>query len=280
MPSTTGDARTRDGLRLLVRHWAAAGTSPRAAVLIVHGLGEHSGRWEHVGDHLAKAGFDAFSWDLRGFGASDGPRAWLDRWSHFDDDVEDRLTAVRAAVGPGIPVVLYGHSLGGLIALGYCESERPQPDLLVLSAPGIEDDLAAWKHRVAPALARLAPKLRLPNGLNGPMLSRDTERHERDARDPLNQRSSTTQLGALGFAAQARVSAAADRLRVPTLLIHGLDDPVVPARATEPLAALPGVTRREYPGIRHELHNEPEGHEIIGDVIAWIEGRLAARAGA
>jgi alpha-beta hydrolase superfamily lysophospholipase len=82
MPSTTDTATTRDGLRILTRHWAT-GASPRAVVLVVHGLGEHSGRYEHVGDQLAAAGFEAFSWDLRGNGASGGERAWLDRWSQF-----------------------------------------------------------------------------------------------------------------------------------------------------------------------------------------------------
>src|SRR3990170_4306130 len=154
MASIRDGATTRDGIRLLTRHWTAA--APRAGVLFVHGLGEHSGRWEHVGDQLAAAGLEAFGWDLRGFGASAGERAWVDRWSRFHDDVEDRLAAVRAAL-PGKPAILYGHSMGGLIALGYALSDRPRPDLLVLSAPGLADDLAAWKHAVAPILARIAP---------------------------------------------------------------------------------------------------------------------------
>ncbi|MEW5990614.1 MAG: lysophospholipase [Chloroflexota bacterium] len=275
MTSTTDSATTRDGVRLLTRHWPAA--APRAGVLLVHGLGEHSGRWEHVGDQLAAAGLETFGWDHRGFGASGGERAWIDRWSRLHDDVEGRLAAARAAL-PGLPVVLYGHSMGGLIALGYAVAEppRPAPDLLVLSAPGIDDDAPRWKHALAPVLARLVPRLRIANGVPPEMLSRDPARQEATRTDPLNLDASTTGFGARFFEEQARVRAAAARLSIPTLVIHGLDDPIVPPRSSEPLADLPGVTRRAYAGIRHELHNEPEGPQILADVIAWIDDHLVA----
>jgi alpha-beta hydrolase superfamily lysophospholipase len=94
--------------------------------------------------------------------------------------------------------------------------------------------------------------------------------------DPLLLSSSTTQLGALGFAEQPRVrAAAASELSIPTLVIHGLADPLVPARATEELADIPCVTRRTYEGVRHELHNDLEGPAIMADVIAWLDERLA-----
>lgn len=272
MPSITDTATTRDGIRLVTRHWPA--DAPRAAVLLVHGLGEHAARYEHVGEQLAAAGLEAFGWDHRGFGASGGERAWVERWSRFHDDVEDRLAAIRATL-PGKPVILYGHSLGGLIALGYCLADRPLPDLLVLSAPGIDDDLAAWKRKLAPVIARFAPHLRITNGIGPEMLSRDPARQAAVASDPLMVGSSTARFGALAFAEQRHVRASVARLSVPTLVIHGLDDPIVPARASEALAALPGVTRRTYAGIRHELHNEPEGPGIVADVIAWIDARLA-----
>jgi acylglycerol lipase len=274
MTSTTDSATTRDGLRILTRHWAA--TSPRAAILFVHGLAEHSGRYEHVGEQFAAAGFEGFGWDHRGFGSSAGERAWIDSWTQFHDDVEDRLSAVRAAV-PGLPVVLYGHSMGGLIALGSCGSGRPLPDLLVLSAPGIDDDLAAWKRRLAPILARVAPHLKINNGISPAMLSKDPVRQRMAREDPLLLDTSTTRFGALAFAEQPRVRAAAVGLSIPTLVIHGLADPVVPARATEPLASIPGVTRRAYEGVRHELHNDLEGPAIMADVIAWLDERLAGR---
>lgn len=271
MTSTTDSATTRDGIRILTRHWSAE--APKAAVLFVHGLGEHSARYGHVGDQFTAAGFECFAWDHRGFGGSAGERAWIDSWSQFHDDVEDRLAAVRAAV-PGRPVVLYGHSMGGLIALGYCVSGRPLPDLLVLSAPGIDDNLGAWKRMAAPLIARIAPHLMISNGISPEMLSKDPDRQRAAREDPLMLNSSTTKFGALAFAEQPRVRAAASRLSIPTLVIHGLADPIVPARSTDPLAAIPGVTRRTYEGVRHELHNEMEGPAIMADVIAWIDGHL------
>ncbi|MBF8290302.1 MAG: Alpha/beta hydrolase [Chloroflexi bacterium] len=217
MPSTTDSATTRDGIRLLTRHWEAG--SPRAAVLLVHGLGEHSGRWEEVGAQLAAAGLEAFAWDHRGFGASGGERAWVDPFSQYHDDVQDRLAAVRAAA-PGLPVVLYGHSMGGLIALGYALSNRPRPDLLVLSAPGIDDNAAGWKHALAPVISRIAPHMRIANGIPDSMLSRDPARQQAAHDDPQMLRASTARFGARFFEEQARVRAAASGLDVPSIVIH------------------------------------------------------------
>jgi len=141
----------RDGTSLLVRHWPVRSGEPWATMLLVHGLAEHSGRYEHVGGWLADAGIDATGYDLRGFGASGGRRAWVDRWDRHHDDLEERLAEVRTAAG-GRPVVVYGHSLGALIAAGYvvADEPRPQPDALVLSAPAIGDSVARWRRATAP----------------------------------------------------------------------------------------------------------------------------------
>jgi acylglycerol lipase len=276
--STTSTATTRDGTDLLVRHWPAAG-QPWAHVLIVHGIAEHSGRYERVGGWLAAAGLDVDAYDQRGFGASSGRRAWLDRWSRNHDDLEERLVAVRAAAG-GLPVFIYGHSLGGLIALGYAVADppRPQPDGYVLSAPATTSGIPAWKQAMARVLGRLVPGLSIPNGFDSGLLSRDPEVGRRYAADPLHQHTTTARFGLAAINEQARVRSVFARLAVPTLVIHGGDDLLVPTVASVPLAALPGVTRRTYPGLRHETHNEPEGREVVEDVIAWLRATLAGRA--
>src|SRR6185436_12989156 len=107
----------RDGTTLRLRHWRVATGEPWAAMLMVHGLAEHCGRYEHVGAQLAATGIDVHGFDLRGFGGSGGRRAWIDRWSQHHDDLEERLLAVRS-IAPNRPLVLHGHSMGGLIALG------------------------------------------------------------------------------------------------------------------------------------------------------------------
>ena len=142
------EATTRmpDGTILRTLHWAPEG-DPWAVALVVHGLGEHGGRYGNVARAFNAAGIDVHGYDHRGFGGSAGRRAYVDRWGQFHDDLAQIMTAIRAD-HPGIPLVLYGHSMGGLVTLGYVLSEvqRPQPDLLVLSAPGIDADIPGWKR--------------------------------------------------------------------------------------------------------------------------------------
>ena len=271
MSSITSLEPAADGTDLLVRHWPAAG-QPWASVLLVHGIGEHSGRYEHFGDQLAAAGLDVHAYDHRGAGGSGGRRGHVDRWSQQHDDLEARLRSVRASAA-GRPVVLYGHSLGGLIVLGYLLTVRPKPDLAIVSAPALDANLPSWKKALAPILGRLAPTLAVPNGIDGSTLSRDPSVAAKVAGDPLAAKASTARFGAEAMAEQARVRRDHGGLTVPTLVLHGLDDRLVPPKASEILATLPNVDRRTYPGLRHELHNEPEGPAIIDEMIGWIRER-------
>ena len=241
-------------------------------MLIIHGLGEQSGRYEHVGEHFAAAGIEAFAYDHRGNGGSDGRRGDIDRWSTYHDDLEERLGAIRAASGTR-PVVLYAHSMGGLIAAGYLLSDRPRPDLAVLTAPGLDTTLSTWKQRLAPIVAPILPTLSLPNGVPSQTLSRDPEVGRRAKADPLNVRTSTARFAAEALREQARVRARARSIGGPTLVLHGLDDWLVPPPASAVFEGAPGVERRLYAGLRHELHNEPEGAAILDDVVAWIRDR-------
>jgi alpha-beta hydrolase superfamily lysophospholipase len=277
MPSIVRHVTAADGTDLLVRHWpvdeAEAGgawAGPTwGSVLLVHGLGEHSGRYEHVGDQLTGAGLEVHAYDHRGSGGSSGRRGHVDRWEQYHEDLAERLGAVRAAAGTR-PVVLYGHSMGGLVVLGYLLSDRPKPDLVVLSSPGLDSTLASWKKTLAPALSRILPKLAVPNGIDGSTLSRDPAVAAKVGADPLAIKASTTRFGAEALAEQARIRREYAGLRLPTLVLHGLDDGLVPAQASEILASNPSVERRTYPGLRHELHNEPEGPAIVGEIIDWI----------
>jgi alpha-beta hydrolase superfamily lysophospholipase len=273
--STTSTVAAPDGTKLFVRRWAPSPGVPWAHVLLVHGLAEHSGRYERVGGWLADAGLDVTSFDLRGFGASSGRRAWIERWTEYHDDVEDRLGAVRSAAG-GRPVVLFGHSLGGLIALGYAVADppRPLPDALVLSAPAIDATIPAWQRGLAGVLGRLAPTFEVKNAFDGSVLSRDPDVAERYLADPLNHHATTARLGAEALREQARVRTALRSLAIPTLAYHGADDRLVPTASSEPLAAVPGVTRRTLPGLRHESHNEPEGEAVIADVVVWLRATV------
>jgi alpha-beta hydrolase superfamily lysophospholipase len=283
MPSIARHVAAADGTDLLVRHWPAdeaeAGGAwagpPWAHVLLVHGLGEHSGRYEHVGDQLTGAGLDVTAYDHRGMGGSGGRRGDVDRWSQYHDDLAEQLLLVRAAAG-GKPVVLYAHSLGGLIAAGYLLTGRPKPDLAVLTSPALDSTLPGWKKRVALVAAKVRPTAALANDIDGETLSRDPSVAARTVDDPFCVKVSTVRFGAEALAEQARVNRLGPSgFGIPTLVLHGLDDGLVPATASEILAMAPLVERRTYPGLRHELHNEPEGPEVIDAIVAWLRQQTA-----
>jgi alpha-beta hydrolase superfamily lysophospholipase len=286
MPSVVSHARATDGTDLLIRQWppdeAEAGGAwagaPWASVLLVHGIGEHSGRYEHVGDQLTGAGLEVQTYDHRGMGGSGGRRGDVERWSLLHDDLAARLAVVRAGSAMR-PVVLYGHSLGGLIVAGYLLTDRPAPDLAVLSSPALDDGLPRWKKRLAPILGRIAPTLTIPTGINGETLSRDPAVAAKTVDDPLCVTFTTTRFGAEAGVEQARVQAlASGGFGIPALVLHGEDDHLVPASASEPFAGAPLVERRTYPDLRHELHNEPEGPAILDDVIVWLRARSGTLA--
>jgi alpha-beta hydrolase superfamily lysophospholipase len=279
MPSILTHVRAADGTDILVRDWASDSAPgwPWASVLLVHGLGEHSGRYEHVGDQMAAAGLDVHAYDHRGNGGSGGRRGHVDHWSQYHDDLAQRLLAVRAVAGDR-PAVLYGHSMGALVALGYLLTDRPKPDLVVLSSPALDSTLAEWKKTLAPTLSRIVPTLAIPNGIDGSTLSRDPAVAAKVGADPLAATASTTRFGAEALAEQERVRREYAGLTLPTLVLHGLDDGLVPAQASEILGSLPNVERRTYAGLRHELHNEPEGPAIVAEIIDWIRAKTERRA--
>jgi acylglycerol lipase len=268
-----GHVAVRDGTSILVRHWPPA-SEPWATLLLVHGIGEHSGRWEHVGAHLAGAGIDTHAFDLRGFGGSGGPRASVERWSQLHDDVEERLAALRA-LAPSRPLVLYGHSLGGLISLGYMLDGRSRPDLLVLSAPAIAAAVPLWQRVLVRTLGRVAPGTLLSNRFDTNDLSSDPAVWEAYLADPLNFHRTSARFGVAAFAEQARVLRSLDRLAIQTLVIHGGQDRLVPTATSGALEGRSGVTRRVYDGLTHELHNEPQGPRVLDDVVGWIRDRVS-----
>ncbi len=256
----------------LVRTWSPPGPV-RAGVVLVHGIAEHSGRYERTGCLLAEAGFEVSAADLVGFGATGGKRGHVDDWGEFLDQVEVLVSQARSTVRD---VVLLGHSMGGLIALEYALTDRPSPDLLVLSAPLLEWG-AAWQRKSAPLAAKLMPRMMFPNGVKGDQLSRDPAVGEAYFADPLVLGRASAKVGAELFAAMERTRAGLTRLEIPTLVIHGGSDSIVPPTATVELGAYPGVERRLYPKLRHELFNEPEGPEVVSEVIEWIVARLDER---
>jgi alpha-beta hydrolase superfamily lysophospholipase len=274
MPSTTTMVAARDGVPLLVRYWPPSGR-PWMHALVIHGLEDHSGRYRRLGDQYATNGIAVHSFDQRWSGGSGGRPGDIDSWDQLLDDLEDRLAAVRAIVD-GAPLLLHGHLLGGLLVADYLGSGRPLPDLAVLTAPGLDDDLPRWKHAAAPVLARLVPGLRLANGIDPVSLAHDLGDPALFGPDDGRVAISTVRFASLGFAAQERVRQAVsglERAPIPLLVLHGTGDTLVPPRASEPFEKLAGARRIVYPELRHELHNEPEGPAVIADIVGWLRER-------
>jgi alpha-beta hydrolase superfamily lysophospholipase len=272
-------AQMADGTNLRTLRWEPVG-EPWAVAEIVHGLGEHGGRYDTVAAALAGAGIDTWAYDQRGNGASGGRRGYVDRFALLHDDLGERLATLRA-LHPGLPLVLYGHSLGGLITLGYVLSDPPRelPDLLVLSAPALADNQPGWQRPLARALVRVVPRLRIGNRIPAGSLSRDPAVDAKVAADPLSMSSSTVRFGAEAFAEQDRVRALVPDLAalpVPTYVLHGSADRVVPVEASAMLEGKGDVTRRVHDGLRHESHHEPEREQVLAEVVDWI--RTAAPA--
>jgi acylglycerol lipase len=178
-------------------------------------------------------------------------------------------------MAPGRPLVLLGHSMGGLIALGYVLDGRARPDLLVLSAPAISAKIPLWQRLLIGSLRRVTPGFAISNRLDPDDLSCVAEVGERYTTDPLNQHKSTVRFAHAGFVEQRRVAGSLDRLSLPTLVVHGAEDAIVPTEASAPLEGHAGVTRKVYPGLRHELHNEPAGPQVVADIVDWIRDRVS-----
>ncbi len=268
-----GTARMTDGTILRTIHWEAA-DEPWAVAEIVHGLGEHGGRYETVAEALTDAGIDTWSYDQRGNGGSGGLRGHVDSWSILHDDLQARLVSLRTAY-PGRPLVLYGHSLGGLVACGYvlCGLDRPLPDVLVLSAPALDDNQPGWQRPMARLLNGVVPKLRLANGIPDDGRSHDPAVGAKVNVDPLCGTSSTVRTGAEAFREQDRLRMlleGLDSMPVPTYILHGSADPIVPLRATDVFEGKGNSTRRVHEGLRHEQHHEPEHEAVLAEVVAWL----------
>jgi acylglycerol lipase len=258
------------------RDWQPSG-APRGAIALVHGLGEHSGRYERVAARFTEAGYAVWAIDLRGHGQSPGARGDT-RFAPALEDI-DALVARCGASGAGVPVFLYGHSLGALLGVLWLLERLAAPvSGAVVSAIGLHSALReqAVKVRLARVLGKLTPKMRLKSGIDPATLSRDPEVVEAYRRDKLVHDTASLGFALDGLETIDAIIARAAQLTVPLLLIHGGEDTVAyPSGARELAERAPELTTlRIYDGLFHEIHNEPEQEQVLTDVLAWLEPRI------
>ncbi len=269
---------TDDGLQLHTRHWSATATPPRGQLLLVHGLGEHCGRYEHVAAALNAQGWEVHGWDHRGHGRSPGRRGDIPDAEALLRDTACVIDAVRR---PGLPFVLLGHSMGGVVAGRFAAealTARPAAwsrplDALVLSSPALDPGLSGMQKLALALAERLAPGLAVGNGLKPEWISRDPAVVAAYAADPLVHDRITARLTRFIVDAGARVIADAPRWTLPTLLMWADADRCVAPRGSEAfVAAAPAnvVATRPWSGFFHEIFNEPEKDEVLGVLSAWL----------
>lgn len=259
------------GLRLFRRAWLPP--RPERVLLLVHGFAEHSGRYDPLGAWFASRRFAVHAYDHRGHGRSEGARCHVDRFAELLDDLDVVLGHVRAEHA-GSPLVLLGHSMGGLVVAAHLAERGPALHAAVTSgaALALSPDLSRTRVFAARALRRVAPRLRLGSGLDPHGLSRDPEVVRRYVEDPLVHRSMTVSFATELLAALGSTGAACDRVRVPWLLLHGEADPICPVQGSRAAhARAPGSQLRTYPDLRHEIFNEPEHERVFEDVLAWLD---------
>ncbi|RDS79221.1 lysophospholipase [Dyella monticola] len=265
-----------DGQRLFLRDWPHA--AARHAVLIVHGLGEHSGRYEALAQWFRAQGYAVRAYDQRGHGHSPGPRAAL---SHEDDLLRD-LTAIydHYTNSVGRRPLLLGHSMGGVVTVRAVLDGRVAPPGLVLSSPALRSYASAPLRRLAAVLKRVVPNLPLRNGLPLEGLSHDAKVLQAYRNDPLCIGMVTPRMADFIFRAGASSIADAWRLRVPTLLLVAGSDRLVDPSGSKEFSngawATKQLTSRFFDTLFHELFNEaePGRHQVLAQLAEWLRRTL------
>jgi len=274
-----GTLRVNDRLSVFLRTWAPAG-KPRAMVALVHGLGDHTGRWSHVADFLTGRGFMVIAPDLPGHGQTPGVRGHAS-YPLIEEVIGRLVIEARSRGGAGCPVFLYGHSMGGSRVLAWSLA-HPAERLagVVASSPSIGGPLprpTVVKKALARVLSWLAPSVTMENGLDLANISRDPAVIEAMRRDPLRH-TKITALLATGFLQSwvwfARFQGGP--FPNPLLILQGTADRCVDPEATIALAGRRSgdVTLKTWDGFYHQLHNEPEKNTVLSCIAGWMDARL------
>lgn len=269
--------RGRGGLELYAQGWLPEG-EPRDVIAIAHGYGEHGGRYGNLIERLAPLGYALYALDHRGHGRSGGKRALIDRMEYAVEDFRGFVGEVRARHG-GRRVKLVGHSMGGSVAFGYALRWPEDLSGLILSGPAIGGDFPLIQRAAVKVLAAVAPNLGTV-GLPPDAVSRDPAVVAAYTADPLvsvGKMPARTVAEIVGAAARYRKHA--HEMKVPVLIQHGERDLLVPLEGNRAIYSAIGAadkTVKTYPGLFHEIYNEPERDEVIGDLIAWLDSHPAA----
>ena len=264
--------QTPDGRTLVAQSWLPAGPS-RCTLALVHGFGEHAGRYTYLIDHLVAHNIAVFGFDQQGHGRSDGKRGYVKSTTGFRQDLDLFLTTVEEAKAEG-PLFLFGHSMGGLIVLDYVlNTTRALDGLITSSALLAQPNLPAIMKFAAKVLLRIKPAMSVDSGLDVKSISRDPAEVERYVADPLVHGKGTPALSHFMEVTVEAVQRDAGKLTLPLLMLCGDADPLVPYEGTKTFFANAGSadkTLKIYAGNYHELHNDLDREQLFADETAWL----------
>ena len=279
MKATEWNWKSNDGLEMYAQSWEPEGT-PKAVVCLVHGLGEHSGRYAHVGKAFTDVGFALAAFDLRGHGKSGGPRGHIPSFDAFMDDIEGFQKQLDERFS-GLPRFLYGHSLGGILVLNYVLRRKPNFVGVISTAAGLRTSLEEQKAKImmARVLGALMPSVAIPSGLDPTTISRNKEVVDKYVNDPLVHDKMSLGFGKIMLSELPWTFEHAHEFSLPLLIMHGTEDKLGYARGSEEFAShvKQNCTLKLWNGLYHELHNEPEQNEVLAFMIDWMNSQLKKR---
>lgn len=280
--STLSTFTASDGDNLAVQDWPLREDRPaRGVVVLVHGLGEHAGRYERVARRLNAWGFAVRGYDQYGHGESDGVRGALPTGDRLLSDLADIVDSTRVRMSPDMPLVLLGHSMGGLVAALFVARRIRPVDALVLSSPAFDAGFSSLQKLLLAVLPRLAPDLRLGNGLDAKRLSHDEDVVAAYRADPRVHDRISARLASFIAAAGPEVLAHAANWQVPTLLLYaGADALVSPAGSRAFARAAPRrvVNSLCFEALYHEIFNERDPEPVFAALQRWLDARVAPAA--
>ncbi|HYG62334.1 MAG TPA: alpha/beta hydrolase [Thermoanaerobaculia bacterium] len=276
MPPLESTLRTHDGLALIGEHHLRPGC--RARVVIVHGYAEHRGRYASLAAALGEAGYECHLLDLRGHGGSGGVRGFVSRFEEYFADLDLFLTRIEEVAAGGIPLILLGHSLGGLISLGYVLQRPGRFDALAVSSPFLAPAMPVppLQAGLAAVTSRLAPKLLGPSPIRPESLSHDTEVVAAYEADPLVFKTLSPRWFMEVREAQEEVLERAGEIRLPALFLIGGADPIAdPERSRSVFERLGSADKHLeiYQDFLHEVFNETGRQRVIDDLVNWLDRR-------
>ncbi len=276
--STLSTFTATDGDNIAVQDWPrAAGTALRGVVVLVHGLGEHAGRYDNLAQRLNAWGFAVRGYDQYGHGESGGPRGGLPADDRLLVDLADIIDSARNRMEKGVPLILLGHSMGGLVAAQFVAQALRPVEALVLSSPALDPGLSAVQKMLVAILPKVVPNLQVSNALDATKISHDPAVVKAYQSDRLVHDRICARLARFIAEGGPATVAAAPGWKVPTLLMYaGADALVNPAGSRAFSAAAPQavVTTRCFDGLYHELFNELDAEPVFAELKGWLDARF------